>query len=177
MLTAMPLKREKTKSRRSHAGFTLVEILVALLVLSIGLLGLAALQLTSFQFNTDSYLRTQTTFSTYDILDRMRVNLVGVNAGNYDVGSSTTADSKVSTYDACKGTGDTCNCDGAAASCNAANLALYDLGRWYAKMDEALPGASARRATITRTAANLVTIRVFWNERDLPKEIVWEVQL
>lgn len=164
-------------NKQLSGGFTLIEILVALLVLSIGLLGLAALQLTSFQFNTDSYLRTQTTFSTYDIIDRMRVNLVGLNAGNYDVNASTDADSKVSTYMACKGSGGSCNCDGSSASCSAANLALYDLGRWYAKLDEFLPGASDRRATITRTSGNLVTITIFWTERDLAKSLVWEVQL
>lgn len=162
---------------RNDTGFTLVEILVALLVLSIGLLGLAALQLTSFQFNTDSYLRTQTTFSAYDIVDRMRVNPTGLDAGNYDVTSSANADLKVTSYQGCSGSGGACNCDGSAASCNAANLALYDLGRWYAKLDETLPGASAKRATITRTSANLVTITITWAERDIEKNLIWEVQL
>lgn len=162
---------------RLCSGFTLVEILVALLVLSIGLLGLAALQLTSFQFNTDSYLRTQTTFSAYDIVDRMRINPTGLDAGNYDVTSSANADSKVTSYQGCSGSGGACNCDGAAASCSAANLALYDLGRWYAKLDETLPGANTRRATISRTSANLVTITINWNERDVPISLIWEVQL
>lgn len=164
-------------SRHADAGFTLVEILVALLVLSIGLLGLAALQMTSFQFNTDSYLRTQTTFSAYDIVDRMRVNPAGLSAGNYDVTSPANADTKVSTYQSCSGSGGTCNCDGSSASCNAANLALYDLGRWYTKMDEMLPGAKVKRATITRAGANLVTITIYWFERDLEKNLKWEVQL
>lgn len=162
---------------RKDTGFTLVEILVALLVLSIGLLGLAALQLTSFQFNTDSYLRTQTTFSAYDIVDRMRVNPTGLSNNNYQVASSADADTKVSSYLGCGGTGGACNCDGTTASCSAANLALYDLGRWYTKIDEILPGASTRRPTITRTSANLVTITIYWTERDLQKNLVWQVQL
>lgn len=55
-------------------GFTLVEVLVALLVLSIGLLGLAALQTTSLRFNTSAYYRTQATMLAYDLADRMRAN-------------------------------------------------------------------------------------------------------
>jgi type IV pilus assembly protein PilV len=163
--------------RRAYTGFTLVEILVALLVLSIGLLGLAALQLTSFQFNTDSYLRTQTTFSAYDIIDRLRVNPTGLDNGDYDVASSTDADTIVSNYQACSGSGGACNCDGASASCDASDLALYDLGRWYTKMDQILPGAKAKRATITRTAGNLIDIEIFWTERDVDKSLVWQVQL
>lgn len=171
------MKSTDNMTFHTHTGFTLVEILVALLVLSIGLLGLAALQLTSFQFNTDSYLRTQTTFAAYDIVDRMRVNSTGLGNGEYDVATSADANTTVSNYQACSGSGGTCNCDGSSASCDAAELALYDLGRWYTKMDETLPGANAKRATIDRTAANLVTIRIFWTERDLEKNIVWQVQL
>jgi len=59
---------------RKCRGLTLVEILIALLVLSIGLLGLAALQTTSLSFNTSSYYRTQATALAYDFADRMRAN-------------------------------------------------------------------------------------------------------
>lgn len=58
-------------------GLTLVEILVALLVLSIGLLGLAALQTSSLRFNTSAYYRTQATALAYDLADRMRANRQG----------------------------------------------------------------------------------------------------
>lgn len=55
-------------------GLTLVEILIALLVLSIGLLGLAGLQTMSLKFNTSAYHRTQATALAYDMADRMRAN-------------------------------------------------------------------------------------------------------
>ena len=45
-------------------GFSLMEVLVALLVLAIGLLGLAALQARGVKFNHDAYLRSQATFSS-----------------------------------------------------------------------------------------------------------------
>ncbi len=56
------------------AGFSLVEVLVALLILAIGLLGLAALQTQGVRFNNDAFVRTQGTTVAYDIIDKMRVN-------------------------------------------------------------------------------------------------------
>jgi type IV pilus assembly protein PilV len=67
-------------------GLTLVEILIALLVLSIGLLGLAGLQTTSLKFNTSAYYRTQATTLAYDLADRMRANRQAALNGLYNVG-------------------------------------------------------------------------------------------
>ena len=64
---------KRSLAHRSR-GFTLVEVLVALVVLSIGLLGVAALQLTSLRSNHSSAMRSQATFLAYDIIDRMRAN-------------------------------------------------------------------------------------------------------
>jgi type IV pilus assembly protein PilV len=55
-------------------GFTLLEVLIALLILSIGLLGLAALQTTSLRSNQMASMRTTATQLAYDISDRMRAN-------------------------------------------------------------------------------------------------------
>lgn len=60
--------------RRAVRGFTLVEALVALLALSIGLLGVAGLQLTGLRNNLSASWRSQATYLSYDILDRMRAN-------------------------------------------------------------------------------------------------------
>jgi type IV pilus assembly protein PilV len=66
--------RNLTHVRSRSAGFTLVETLVAVLVLSIGLLGVAALQLSSLRSNATATQRTQATFLAHDITDRMRAN-------------------------------------------------------------------------------------------------------
>jgi len=58
---------------------------VSLVVLSIGLLGLAALQLTSLKANLGSATRTQAAYLAYDIIDRMRANPTDVFAHNYDI--------------------------------------------------------------------------------------------
>lgn len=66
-------------------GFTLIEVLVTLVVLSIGLLGVAALQAKSQQFSRNAYMHTQATVLAHDMLERMRANPAGLNAGFYDL--------------------------------------------------------------------------------------------
>jgi type IV pilus assembly protein PilV len=67
-------------------GLTLVEILIALLILSIGLLGLAGLQTVSLQSNTGAYYRTQATALASGLADRMRANRAAAFADEYTVG-------------------------------------------------------------------------------------------
>lgn len=73
----------------SHAkhsrGLTLIEVLVAVLVLSIGLLGMGALISVGIKNNQSAYFRTQATVLAYDILDRMRANRNAAQAGGYNV--------------------------------------------------------------------------------------------
>ncbi len=58
----------------SYTGFTMVEFLVAVIVLSIGLIGLAGLQLTSLRDNTRAYMRSQASLLASDLADRVRAN-------------------------------------------------------------------------------------------------------
>lgn len=74
----------------NQRGVTLIEVLIAMLVLCIGLLGLAGLQTTSLQFNTSAYYRTQATVLTYSLAERMRANRVGALADQYNSGTAVT---------------------------------------------------------------------------------------
>ena len=62
------------------SGFSLIEVLVALLILLIGLLGVVRMQLLSVQNNQGAYLRTQATYIASDMLDRLRANRAGRNS-------------------------------------------------------------------------------------------------
>ncbi len=146
---------------RRPAGYSLVEVLVALLVLSIGLLGLGFLQAQGMRFNTESYMRTQATAIAYDILDRMRLNPDAVLTGGYDVPTSSAAASALSAYKDCKAGG--CAC--ATSSCTTSTLATHDLGIWLESqagdrangLPPALTVDTNNYSTITRSVASNVT--------------------
>jgi len=63
-----------------QSGFTLLEVMVAIVVLSLGLLGLAGLQAASLRNNQTAYYRGIATHQAYDMADRIRANLAGVRA-------------------------------------------------------------------------------------------------
>lgn len=55
-------------------GFTLIEVLVSMLILAVGLLGIAALQFKGLKYSTDAAIRSNITILTYDIADKIRLN-------------------------------------------------------------------------------------------------------
>jgi type IV pilus assembly protein PilV len=115
-------------SANQQAGFTLLEILVAIVVLSLGLLGLAGLQAASLRNNQVAYYRGIAAQQAYDMADRIRANLAGVAAGNYDnLTAVTPADP------ACF------NADAGHAGCSAANMAVTDHSQWNSNNGRLLP--------------------------------------
>lgn len=98
-------------------GFTLMEVLVALAVLSIGLLGMAGMQLFSMKSSHNAYLQSQATFFAYDLIDKMRANPVGFNNGNYDTTISAIP-------------GSFTNCQTNTATCTPDQLATFELVQW-----------------------------------------------
>lgn len=167
------------------AGFTLLEVMIAVFVLSVGLLGLALLQTTGLRLNTDSYSRTQATYAAYDIIDRMRASVKGLSSNadvtaalaNYEVPSTAAAATAVSNYESCKAS--TCNCSSSA--CNAAQLATFDLGQWYNQQDRLVPGAKDAGRGLIDVNNNLVTITMSWMEQDdegaVKKQQAWSVEI
>ena len=112
------------KPKPIQRGFTLVEVLVAFLILSVGLIGLAGLQLTGVKNTREAYHRTQATVLAADIIDRMRANQGGVSAGDYDAKTSGTV-----TANCLKTTG-----------CTSAQMAAHDVAEWRAAVATSLPG-------------------------------------
>lgn len=161
-----------TPSRQQSGchGFSLLEVLVAIVVLSIGILGLASLQLQGLKFGTDSYLRTQATIIATDIIDRMMANRAGADNGSYIVAEAPT-------------TATSCGDDDAGCT-SSADLAQYDLKQWYDQQKKSLPTpgtpSSISRSIVDVGAGvtlNRYTVTVRWMERDIPVEQSWVVDL
>jgi type IV pilus assembly protein PilV len=140
-----------------QTGFTLIEVLIAVLVLSLGLLGIAGLQLQGTRHVYDSQLYTVALLQAQDMADRMRANLEGVRAGSYNNLSGTPADP---------------GC--IAAGCTTAQLATFDLFRWNTDNTALLPSGAgdiactdpAGAALAAGTAADIgsrCTITVRWD--------------
>ncbi|MFV0664519.1 type IV pilus modification protein PilV [Denitromonas sp.] len=70
----------------SQRGFSLIESLIAMVVLSFGLLGLAALQINALKYNQVAHLRSQATTFAYQILDVMRASPTSAKNGSFDIG-------------------------------------------------------------------------------------------
>lgn len=80
----MPYRNHPSSPGR-QGGVGLIEVLIAVLVMAIGLLGIAALQATALRNSQSSMERSQATVHSYAILDAMRANLDSARAGNYDM--------------------------------------------------------------------------------------------
>ena len=119
-------------------GFTLLEVLVALLVVSIGLIGLAGLMTTSLKNNQSASQRSQATWLAYDILDRMRANptvAATANSGGYNINYGATP--------------------------SVSGVAGTDLTDWLTELAAAFPQGQGQ---ISVNSQGVVTIHVRWND-------------
>ena len=130
---------------KERAGFTLLEVLIALLVLSIGLLGLAMLQTRALSCNVSSTYRAQATNLSPFIIDSMRVNQVAALAGQYNSTIPSPLTSCVSTVSSISGT-----------------IAAQDLLVWRNLMACTLPSGTGSITQITNT--NTFTILIRWED-------------
>lgn len=134
-------------------AFTLLEVLVALVVLSIGLLGISKLVLVSSRGNDSAYMRSQATALAYTILDSMRANRQAAMNGDYNVSIGTYSSSQ--------------NC--LTATCDASQAAVADLASWKNTLATQLPSGDGSIATGTENGADglprtTATITVQWND-------------
>lgn len=139
-------------------GFTLLEVLVAIVVLSLGLLGLAGLQAASLRNNQTAFYRGIATQQAYDMADRLRANLAGVRAGNYNNLAAIPVGNP--------------NCF--TATCSAANIAVADHRQWNTVNGFLLPNGTgtvrcedgAATAGCDAATGNWVfNITINWTER------------
>lgn len=73
-------------------GVSLIEVLVALFVLAIGILGMASLQLASLRANQSSYERSAAVLAAYSMIDRLRADVAAARSGSYNLAVSDDCD-------------------------------------------------------------------------------------
>ncbi|GAB1261382.1 type IV pilus modification protein PilV [Aurantivibrio plasticivorans] len=140
----------------SQCGFSMIEMLIALLVLAVGVYGQMALQMNSISSNQSSYYRSQAAVIANEFAERMRLNSAeaGVNGTSYD---SISIDS-TSTYSkpTCYSTG--CDAD------DQVDADIYDLQE---NLQNSIPSGSA---TVTRdagvSAQAVYNITISWDIED-----------
>ena len=117
-------------------GFTLLEVMVAMLIVSIGLVGLAGLLITGSKNNQSAYHRSQASWMAYDILDRMRANRTLAQNGTYNltVGATPTV----------------------------TGTALTDLTQWTTQIANALP--DGRGGVNVNATLGIIEVTVRWND-------------
>jgi type IV pilus assembly protein PilV len=126
---------------RRQRGLTLIESMVALMVISIGLLGIASLQGTSMRQTASSLNHSKAVWFAYDMADRIRVNTAG--AANY-----AGIDTETEYQQDCK-----------SAACSAAQMVTADAAAWSRN----LQGLPAGRGMIVGNASRLI-LTVMWDD-------------
>jgi len=134
-------------------GFTLIEAMISLVILSIGLLGVAAMQSLGLRLNYDALQRTQATNLAYDIAENMRLdpdNALLLAASNPYSGTISAAASSV-----------TCN----NLSTTAADIKVC----WQVALRERLPTGVITITAPPTTANPTLTLRIVWTESWIEK--------
>lgn len=158
--------------RRRLRGIALLEAMIAILLLSFGALGYAALQMKGLSASSSAMWRSKASNLAYEMADRMRANRAGVLAGAYNA----------------LGAPQVVTDCGAAADCTPVRMALLDHGQWNATLANELPGGSGvvcRDATPDDGSAEgsacdgagaMLAVKVFWTERGERSRLVLAVR-
>ncbi len=139
----MAAERQRNPGQK---GFTLVEVLVALVVMSVGMLGIAALYLEGLRAGRTALYRTTAITLAADMADRIRANR---NAGLAYAGT---------------GPGAASGCVNGPVDCTAAELAADDWLDWSTRLSAQLPEGASGEVVVAGAAPATYTITVAWPE-------------
>lgn len=131
-------------NHKKQSGFTLLEVMIALVIFSIGLIGLAGLQGISLENNQVAYSRTMATMLAYDMADRIRNN----PGQDYTATIPASAPSP--------------NC--AAAACSPGEMKAFDLYEWQQTVIQTQNILTSAVVLITRSSATAYNISIGWDE-------------
>ena len=148
---------------RREDGFTLIEVLVSLLILSVGLMGLATLQVVGLQNTQGGAQRVQAAFLAYDITDRMRSNPAAVTAGSYNLTAQAQVPGGMGGMGGMGGApAAVVDCVGVNANCSVAEIAAFDLDRWQTHLGAYLTNGTGAIATVDNGTTSQITVTIQW---------------
>lgn len=135
---------------RTQQGFTLIEVLIAVVILAVGLLGMASLTLNSLQSSQGAALRSQASALAGDLGERLRANSDFAISNNtaYLLAANAAATNKPA-------------CADSNAGCSTAGQAQRDLFEWRASLATNLPDGTA---VITKPSNRQYELALTWNE-------------
>lgn len=136
----------------SQQGFTLLEALAALVIISIGLLGILGLQTVAIVNTRISASQTLASIAADDIADRMRANALPSALSEY-AGINTQETSKPAN-----------DCSG--NTCSPTDMAKYDAWEWKQTLSTELPGGYGTVQCLSGTPCEAYVVTVFWNGQD-----------
>ena len=110
---------------------SLIEVLVAILVVSVGILALAGLMATSTRFGKTSEFRSLASLLAADMADRVRANASAADAGDYNLTPGMLASSRA-----------TAPSESCSTACTAAQIAALDVAQWRATLFNGLPAGT-----------------------------------
>ena len=149
-----------TKVSRRGAGFSLIEVLVSMCIVSAGILALVALTQAASRHDKMSELRATATLLAGDIADRLRANAAGARLGpqGYDLASPAWPSPVTAPSASCT----------AATPCTPAGLARADMASWTKRLRLTMPGGSAwlKYHVATASARESVDVWVAWRDPD-----------
>jgi type IV pilus assembly protein PilV len=168
---------------RYSGGFSLLEALISILVISIGLLGVIALQSTGLNFNNVAFMRSVAAIEVSNVIEMMRTNICGVlnsgaanpplqcdpltdNAFSYSNLSSETTLPAGHTAITDPGAGNYCITAGTV--CTSQQQAAADLFNMSQIIANDLPGGACRVTCNDNPCLNTssYTVLVSWTEND-----------
>jgi type IV pilus assembly protein PilV len=159
----------------TQRGASLIEVLVAMLLVALGILAMAAMQINATRFAKTSEFRAMGSLLAGDLADRMRANPEGVMyrttegataVNHYAYVTAYPYDGVVSVDNAAKA------CNTTTVTCSAADMAAYDMATWRKAVASSLPGGWVRVSTIDTTktaeglAENAVDLWLMWVDVD-----------
>jgi type IV pilus assembly protein PilV len=133
-----------SKTRLRHRGFSLVEVLVALIIISVGMLGIAGLYVQGMQAGRTSLFRHHAVTLAGDVADRIRANPRA--RGAY------------------VGTGVDRNCVAAGIDCSDTDMAANDIFVWQRQARDTLPNGEVSVSIDDANRPPQYTIRISWTE-------------